>query len=102
MILGLWFLCSCGVVLFHLKGYAVCRPPPLWERQLCGGCAVLAQLPCWYFSFLDVLSLVFSAEMNGSMLVFFRLFLMAFLSVVVALGMHIVILGIRNLSLRSQ
>ena len=44
---------------FYLKGYALCRRPPLSGRGLRGGGYVaLAQLPCWVYWLLVVLSVL--------------------------------------------
>ena len=65
--------------LRNLKGYALCRRPPLSGRGLCGGgYVVLAHLPCWVYWLLVVLSVLVFLWNVLKQVVFWRSFLWFF------------------------
>ena len=87
------------VVMFYLKGYALCRRPPLSGRGLCGGgYVVLAHLLCWVCQLLVVLSVLAFLWNVRKQVVFWRSFFMVFPLVAVTWDTIFIILGVQNLS----
>ena len=82
---------------YNLKGYALCRRPPLFGRALCGGgYVVLAHLPCWvYWSFVVLSVLVFLWEVQKQVW-FWRLVFTAFSIIALTFDTDIAILGAKT------
>ena len=83
----------------YLKGYALCRRPPLLGRGLCGGgYVVLAHLLRWVYWLLVVLSVLVLLRNVRKKVGVWRLVFIAFSLIAVTLGTKIVFLGIQKLS----
>ena len=91
----LWWRC----IQINLKGYALCRRPPLSGRGLRGGGYVaLAHLPCWVYWLLVVLSVLVFLWNVRKQVVFWRSFFMVFPLVAVTWHTNFIILSVQNLS----
>jgi len=94
-------LCSYQYIYtyIHIKGYALCRLPPLSGRWLCGGgYVVLAHLPCQVYWLLVVLSVLVALWIVWKQFGCWRLVFIAFSCTAVTLDKDIAILGVQNLS----
>ena len=75
----------------YLKGYALCRRPPLSGRGLCGGgYVVLAHLPCWVYWLFVVLSVLVLLWEVQKQVWFWRLVFTAFSVIALTLDTDIV------------
>ena len=83
----------------NIKGYALCRQPPLSRRGLSCGCfVVLAHLPCWVYWLLVVLSVLVFLWNVWKQVGFWRLVFIVLPITAVTLDTNFAILGVQNLS----
>ena len=83
----------------YLKGYALCRRPPLSGRVLRGGGYVaLAHLPCWVYWLLLVLIVLVFLWNVWKQVGFLSLAFIVFPATAVTLDTNFGILGVQNLS----